>query len=775
MPEVFEFARARVELFLDSGTLEGQVSTATSDIQVFSQNVANSLTAARGEAGDTGVAFDRFGQSVNTVFTALGVQASILQRLPGLFLKFGKAAPWVALVLGIKSAVSASDEFDHTLLRITSTFDLTEKQTESLRNTLLTFPGAFGGIEGAARAAFIALQQGIPQEQLDAFLKTSARYALVTGKDVAGATQSITRILQAYDLEAGKATEITDTLFSVMRKGGGDIESIGGAIANLGPLATELGINFDEVGFVLGKATTRGVNLTRASIGLQRVLSLINRDTETFGKLGIDIKERARKEGLIGVFEAIQEAVGKAKGGIKDIGIDARTSGLILAILKDGVSELREELEKLRKERATGAGIVDEKAAAELDTVSAKTKQAAGAFKAGSIATGKFIDTFGGLVPGGVITAATKNILDSTTDISRAFAKLGNTGEVFTVEGEQMVTEARKLAKKVQAAASAVTDLPPVNVTELLDKIFPSAVLEREEKKRLAKFAPLVKSLAVASGDALESQVARGIHGANLILLSFNKEFLEFLQKSGSDLPALNKLVIEGEKAVTAERIRLYTQVFDLRKSFNVATVQDEKALSKQLLSLTKVGTEERLNILKQSVEREKAIRDESRAAANKTIELLKQAPQIGTTGLRDVSGFFNKTASDAIQAKKSLESELESIQQHGVVNLEKLEDSFKKVLAQQDIEEFIQRFGGVGTGLREIFAGAFTKIDTSPLKEVERSLNDVERQATRTADAISKITNPRGILPGQTFPSSEQGLAGAMTNANLRVYGEQL
>lgn len=95
-------------------------------------------------------------------------------------------------------------------------------------------------------------------------LEVSAKAAIGGVTDTATAADAITTILNAYKLDASKAEEVSDQLFTTVRLGKTDFGQLGKSIAQAAPIAASFGIDIKEVLAAVASITKQGVPTSEA-------------------------------------------------------------------------------------------------------------------------------------------------------------------------------------------------------------------------------------------------------------------------------------------------------------------------------------------------------------------------------------------------------------------------------------------------------------------------------------------------------------------------------
>lgn len=116
----------------------------------------------------------------------------------------------------------------------------------------------------AAKALYQIVSAGHDGADGMKVLEVSAKAAVGGVTDTATAADAITTILNAYKMDASKAQEVSDQLFTTVRLGKTDFGQLGKSIAQAAPIASSFGIDIREVLAAVASITKQGVPTSEA-------------------------------------------------------------------------------------------------------------------------------------------------------------------------------------------------------------------------------------------------------------------------------------------------------------------------------------------------------------------------------------------------------------------------------------------------------------------------------------------------------------------------------
>lgn len=291
------------------------------------------------------------GSTFSTV--AAGIKSALLPILPILTL--------AGAAFAAQRSVSEALALEDALSRINAEANLTATELDALRHGALETARALGLSESTAAPALLgAVTDGARDaaEGLDRF-QAAARLAAARGEDVGKVTDALTSILNAYrgaNLEAARAS---DVLFEVARAGKVEVEELAGSLDAVLPLASGLGVSFEELSAILVTATQKGGGFAQGMQAVRVVLAgLTDASPEARAALeGVDFSSaRIKAQGLVPVLQDISERLHGNVDAIRAVFPDGRAFGAVLALLADQGAGLTAALEQL----ANSGGAVEQ-------------------------------------------------------------------------------------------------------------------------------------------------------------------------------------------------------------------------------------------------------------------------------------------------------------------------------------------------------------------------------------------------------------------------------
>jgi TP901 family phage tail tape measure protein len=215
----------------------------------------------------------------------------------------------------------------------------------------------------AAKALYQIVSAGQDGANGMKVLEASAKAAVGGVTDTATAADAITTVLNAYKLDASKAQEVSDQLFTTVRLGKTDFGQLGKSIAQAAPIAASFGIDIKEVLGAVASITKQGVPTSEAMTKIRAaILGTANQlgdaafKGRTFQEALQLIYDKAggsstKMKELLGTDEALQAALmltgEKAKEAASDLDEVNNSAGAAEAAFKEMASSAENQMKLL--------------------------------------------------------------------------------------------------------------------------------------------------------------------------------------------------------------------------------------------------------------------------------------------------------------------------------------------------------------------------------------------------------------------------------------------
>ena len=370
----------------DSSKLKSALNSASSQMSSFGskmQSVGKSMTAkltlplvAAGAAA-TKMAFD-FDKSMGQIESLVGIAGDEVKKM-------GEAAKKMAVDTG-RSANEAAE----ALFYITSAGLKGADATDTLNASL--------------KAAAV----GLGETKVIADLATSA--------------------MNAYGVQNLNASASTDIMVAAVREGKLEASALAGAMGSVIPIASNMGVGFDEVGAAMAAMSRTGTDAASGATQLTAILASIKKPADgavqAMAKMGLsteDVQKSLSEDGLLATLEMLQS-------GLKQTGQDTTAIFPNIRALK-GVLDLTgagiEDNRKIFDALSNTMGATDEAFKKTSQTASFQMTQGLNAMKSSLLSVGQVILT--------AVAPAVQKIGAFFTSLSEKFQALSPTTQKIIV------------------------------------------------------------------------------------------------------------------------------------------------------------------------------------------------------------------------------------------------------------------------------------------------------------------------------------------------------
>jgi TP901 family phage tail tape measure protein len=286
---------------------------------------------------------------------------------------FGRVAAQVALAAGAALAgiavggIRMASNLETSFAKIQGLVGVTTDEIDVLRDAAKRLGPEFGASANeAAEALFFITSAGLRGNDAIEVLEASLKGAAIGLGEVNTIADLATSAMNAYGPEVLGAAESVDVLAEAVRLGKLEPAELAGAMGQLLPIASAMGIEFADVGAAMAAMSRTGTDASTAATQLRGIMSALLRPTAQaeralagMGTSSAALRESIRERGLLVTLQdlteqfdgneaAIASVFGnvRALSGVLDLfGANAEGTMDILAEMTDGVGVLDEAFE----------------------------------------------------------------------------------------------------------------------------------------------------------------------------------------------------------------------------------------------------------------------------------------------------------------------------------------------------------------------------------------------------------------------------------------------
>jgi len=328
----------------------------------------------------------------------------------------------LALVSG--AAIKSAMDFEDSFGKIEGLVGVAKSDLQELKNAAKTLGPTYGqSANEAADALFFITSAGIRGKDAIDVLERSLKASAVGLGDAKTIADLTTSAMNAYGIKVLDASQATDVLTAAVRLGKLEPAELAGSIGQVLPLASALGISFDQVGATFAAMSRTGTDAATAATQLRGIMSGLTKVTPkaekqlaAFGLSGEELRRQLKDEGLLSVLQTLTSTFGDNEVAIANVFGNVRALTGVIDLMGSNVASTNE----IFAEMADSTGILDEAFGVTADTTKFKFSQAMADLKVvlleiGEVLIPVFVDT---------VIPAIRDVAESFKDLVEKFKAL---------------------------------------------------------------------------------------------------------------------------------------------------------------------------------------------------------------------------------------------------------------------------------------------------------------------------------------------------------------
>ena len=226
------------------------------------------------------------------------------------------AAFGAAVLFGLKSAGDAAVEFEGNLTKMVTLVGLTRDEVNSMGDAVLGLRDTGKGPLELSRALYFLTSAGLDAKTSLDVLEASAKAAAIGLGDTEVVADLLASAINAYGSENLSAAHATDVLIATVREGKAEAADLAASMGRVLPVASAMGISFDEVGAAMASMTLTGNDASTAATQLRAIMvSLLKpgrEAEETLAAVGLSgayLRDVIRQDGLWAALTELTNAI----------------------------------------------------------------------------------------------------------------------------------------------------------------------------------------------------------------------------------------------------------------------------------------------------------------------------------------------------------------------------------------------------------------------------------------------------------------------------------
>lgn len=214
------------------------------------------------------------------------------------------------------AALKMSNDFENAMAKVSTIADESSVPIAALKEQVINLSNAVGsGVTDIAEAQYQAISAGVDTAASVDFVGIAVKAAKGGFTDTTTAVDGLTTVLNAYGLEADKATVISDQMLAAQNFGKTSFGDMASSMGKVIPIASSLNVSTEELFGSVAVLTKNGIATSEAVTGLKAAYSNILKPSEDAGKtaqqLGLDFSSaHLQSVGWAKFLDEIKEKTG---------------------------------------------------------------------------------------------------------------------------------------------------------------------------------------------------------------------------------------------------------------------------------------------------------------------------------------------------------------------------------------------------------------------------------------------------------------------------------
>ncbi len=318
------------------------------------------------------------------ISTASGKLKSFGSKLQGLGSSLSAISLPMALAGG--AGVKMALDFDKSMTKIKSLVGVAGAEVDKMGQTVkkLAVDTGVSSAE-AAEALFFITSAGLEGEKAIEALEMSLKGAATGLGNTATIADLATSAMNAYGKDTFSATMATDVLTAAVREGKLEASELAGSMGGVIPIASNMGVEFHEVGAALAAMSRTGTNAANGATQLNAILMGIQKPSEDakkkLGRLGLsfeDLEKSVAEDGLMATLAQLRGSLEGTGIKMKDLFPNIRALKGVMDLTGAGMQdniEIFDELSNSANSTANAFAITEESAGFKFQKATNQTKQ----------------------------------------------------------------------------------------------------------------------------------------------------------------------------------------------------------------------------------------------------------------------------------------------------------------------------------------------------------------------------------------------------------------
>jgi TP901 family phage tail tape measure protein len=222
------------------------------------------------------------------------------------------------MLLAGGQAIKTANDFEFSMQSIVAMVGLSEDKVADMGIAAREMAKQYGGSAvQAADALYFVASAGIDGATAMTVLEQSLKASAIGMGDTSIIADTVSSALNAYGIENLSAAAATDLMVAAVREGKMEADQLAGALPRVLPIASAMGVSFNEVGAAFAAMSRNGTDASEAATQIRGILGSLLTPTkeaeETMNSLGLSsqgLRQQIKEKGLLSALQTLTTAFG---------------------------------------------------------------------------------------------------------------------------------------------------------------------------------------------------------------------------------------------------------------------------------------------------------------------------------------------------------------------------------------------------------------------------------------------------------------------------------
>lgn len=251
------------------------------------------------------------------------------------------AAVGTAAIAGAAKSLMAFTDFQGQMNEVFTLLPgISQSAMDDMSGSVKSFSKEFGVLpDKVVPALYQALSAGVPKDNVFDFLEVAQKAAKGGVTELETAVDGISSVVNAYGDDVVSAAQASDLMFTAVRLGKTNFEELSASLSNVTPIASGLGVKFEDVSAGLAALTAKGTPTAQATTQLRSLFVDLSKAGGKTAKVFEGMAGKTFQEFIAGggstsdALDIMRQAAEKSGVQIQDLfgSVEAGSAALSLA------------------------------------------------------------------------------------------------------------------------------------------------------------------------------------------------------------------------------------------------------------------------------------------------------------------------------------------------------------------------------------------------------------------------------------------------------------